>query len=377
MHKNLFQGLLFLCAMGTVLFLENYDLGISLHMFVYFCVATAFFKSLLKPSIRSSRKAMVMLLYNSILLFQLYVLMISDFSQGSRVFVAAMLVPTFFFQQIFLKRSEAFCVSTVSEENISFEDLRYLKKVLDHKANRLREVGEVITLPFLRDILSDLPRNCAISYMAKESLSDTYFENLEKSLTDPYVYLVFSDTGSAASNMIGIFTNKPYNHMSISFDAELKTLVSYNGGERVSPPGMNQEMIEWFYQKEEASIRIYRLKVTQEQKTQMAERIRKINKEGSAYNLVGVAIGKSIQPNIMVCSEFVYGLLQSVGAAYFTKPPLEVKPSDMIELDYERKLEYVETIHLHDFCEELVVKGKPLPKAGKPVKLNIQTEKTG
>lgn len=371
MTFNKIHVFIFLCAISTVLFLENYDLRISLHMLVYFSVATAFFHSLMKPSTNNSKKGVTITIYYSLLLFQLYTLGLYNFSTGSRVFVAGLLLLSFFLEQFFLRKSKDYCVGKMDEDAMSFEDLRYLKQRIDHKAKRIKEVGGVVTPQFVRDIASDFPRNCAIRYMAKESLSETYFENLEKSLTDPYVYLVFSDTGSPASNFIGIFTNKPYNHLSISFDSELTTLVSYNGGERVSPPGLNQEMIEWFYQKEDASIRVYRLKVTLEQKKIMAERIKTINKEGSAYNLVGVAIGKSIQPNIMVCSEFVYGLLESVNAHYFTKTALEVKPADMIELDYERKLEFVETIQLSSFCEEMVVKGQPLPKSGKPVKLNL------
>lgn len=370
--KLILHSCIFMVALAAVLFLENQNLGITLHMFVYLCVATAFLKSL--PAIRTSRKAFAMVLYYSLLFFQVNILILYDFSLGSRYFVAGLLLITFCLEQLFFHTTKQKGIVPMDQNSISFEEYRYLKQRIDYKGKRMKAVGEVVTLGFIRDMIGEFHRNAAVTYMAKDSLSDTYFENLEKSMSDPYVYLVFADTGSTASNFIGIFTNKPYNHLSISFDSQLKTLVSYNGGERVSPPGLNQEMIEWFYQKEDASIRIYRLKVNQDQKKTMAERVRTINREGSAYNLIGVAIGKSIQPNIMVCSEFVYGLLESVGANYFTKTALEVKPADMIELDYERKLEFVETIQLHTFCDTMVEKGKPLPEAGKPVQLNISPE---
>ncbi|MFI3253131.1 MAG: hypothetical protein R3Y63_02150 [Eubacteriales bacterium] len=360
--KALVHSTIFLFAIAVILFVDNFDLNITLHMLIYLVVASTFLKSLLQPSFPSMRRGFFYLIYYTILTMELYILMLSNFSNQSRLLVASLLFLTFLSEQIWIHRKESYCVSPSLDENsLSFEDLRYLKKRIIYRGQHIKKVGGVITLSFIRDLLSDLPRNCSIRYVAKENLSETYFKHLDQSLTDPYVYLVFSDTGSPASNFFGILSNKPYNHISISFDRELKTLISYNGGERVMPPGLNPEMLEWFYQKEDASIRIYRLSVTGEQKEQMAKRVAQINQEGSAYNILGAALKKNFQPNMMVCSEFVYSLLDSVGAAYFKKTAIDVKPSDMIELDYERKLEFIETIRLSTCCEELVVKGKPLP----------------
>ncbi len=372
-HKLILPAFLFFSVLQAVIFAETLELTISLHTFLYSILGCAFLRHLTKSPISLLEKITATLLEISLLLFPLWVLERYDFSFPARSFVAVLLSLTFVFEFLLRRKSKPLSFQNMDENTLSFEDFRYLKQHLDFKAKRIKEVGEVVTFPFICAMMGEFRRNAAIRYQAKESLSDTYFENLEKSMSDPYVYLVFADTGSTASNFIGLLTNKPYNHLSISFDSNLKTLVSYNGGERVMPPGMNQEMIEWFYQKEDASIRVYRLPVTTEQKKIMADRIRKINREGSAYNLIGVAIGKSIQPNIMVCSEFVYGLLESVNANYFTKTALEVKPADMIELDYERKLEFVETIRLNTFCDVMVEKGKPLPTAGKPVKLKISS----
>ncbi len=365
--KTISHGAIFISALFLVLFIENYDLGITLHMILYLVVARAVLRSMVKPDVRSKRTAFFMFVYYSVLMSLLYFLMLSDFSNQSRFSVAIFLFFLFVGEQLMTQKRLQYCVSTtLDEDTLSFEDLRSFKHRLAYRKTKLKEVGEKVTFSFIKEIMTDFPRNCTLRYVAKGSLSPEYFHNLEKSLDDPYVYLVFSDTGSAASNLIGMFTQKPYNHISISFDDELKTLVSYNGGERLSPPGLNPEMLEWFYRKEDASIRLYRLKVTFEQKKAMAERVAKINEEGSAYNLLGAALGKSIQPNMMICSEFVYSLLQSVGAEYFQKTALEVKPSDLIELDYERKLEFVEAIALSSFCQEMVIEGQPLPQGGKP-----------
>ena len=69
----------------------------------------------------------------------------------------------------------------------------------------------------------------------------------------------------------------------------------------------------------------------------MIQKVEKINDEGSAYNLLGLIFKRSRKPNIMFCSQFVYTML---------KQAAQVTPSDFIELDYGRKLEFVRRIAL-------------------------------
>jgi hypothetical protein len=70
------------------------------------------------------------------------------------------------------------------------------------------------------------------------------------------------------------------------------------------------------------------------------KRIKEINAEGNAYNLFGLALKFSFKPNIMFCSQFVYKMLKDVGLNYFEKEEGKIKPTDLIELDYDRKLKY-------------------------------------
>lgn len=65
----------------------------------------------------------------------------------------------------------------------------------------------------------------------------------------------------------------------------------------------------------------------------MLKRLRKINQEGSAYNLLGLLFPMSCQPNIMFCSQFVYAMLRLAGLHYFRKNPLQVRPTDFVEWD--------------------------------------------
>jgi hypothetical protein len=137
-----------------------------------------------------------------------------------------------------------------------------------------------------------------------------------------------------------MFTRKQYNHASLSFDKELKTIISYNGGENIYPPGLNMEMVKYFNKKQDASIIVYSLPISVEKKEMVIKKIKEINTEGNAYNLFGLVLKFSFKSNIMFCSQFVYKMLKDAGLNYFEKEEGKIRPTDLIELDYNRKLNY-------------------------------------
>jgi hypothetical protein len=196
-------------------------------------------------------------------------------------------------------------------------------------------------------LLADLPRHNSFRYINKGSLTEKYFEAAYQTLDDSNIYIVVSNTGSPASEIISVFTRKQYNHVSISFDKELKTIVSYNGGERIYPPGLNMEMLKYFNKKDDSSIIVYSLSVTKEKKKIIIEKIKEINEQGNAYNILGLVLRFSFKPNIMFCSQFVYKMLKTAGINYFDKKEEQIKPTDFIELDYDRKLKYEYKIRLN------------------------------
>jgi hypothetical protein len=189
-------------------------------------------------------------------------------------------------------------------------------------------------------LMKDLPRHNSFRYINRGSLVDEYFDMAYKTLDDLNVYIIISNTGSPASEIISMFTGKQYNHVSLSFDRELKTIISYNGGENIYPPGLNMEMVEYFNKKRDSSIIVYSLPTPVEKKKMIIEKIKEINAEGSAYNLFGLVLKFSFKPNIMFCSQFVYKMLKDAGLNYFEKDEGQIKPTDLIELDYDRKLKY-------------------------------------
>ncbi|MGD9678345.1 MAG: YegS/Rv2252/BmrU family lipid kinase [Vulcanibacillus sp.] len=195
-------------------------------------------------------------------------------------------------------------------------------------------------------VIKDFPRHSPLNYVNKNTIKEEYFEIAQKTMDNGYLYLIISSTGSPAGEVVLKFTKKRYSHTSISFDEELKTIISYNGGEKISPPGINHERLDFFYQKPDANMIIYRLNANRFQKNRILDEIRRINEEGSSFNLLGF-LSYSHRKNIMICSQFVYNMLEAAGLNYFNKKPVEVRPTDFIELDYGRRLEY---------CNEFLIK---------------------
>lgn len=340
---------LFLCVACLVL-VDNITINLMFFVIAHAIAPFVLVYSIFMVYSRVYERILTGALVAMLLAIQVYLIhkkdwIIEDRDDSAVVLVMAILLEFY----ILRKKNKRYMFQPIDKHCLSFEDLHELNQPL--RPISVGKMGEALTISTLKEVVGDLPRNCAIRYVNRDSLSDIYLDNLDKALQDPYVYLVLSDTGSAASTWIGMITSKTYNHISISFDRDLKTLISYNGGEKLTPPGLNAEMIEWFFKKPDASIRVYRLKVTEQQKRDMTDKVKQINREGSAYNLIGMAVKHSFQPNIMVCSHFVYGLLCSVGAQYFVKSAADVRPTDLIELDYDRKLEYIETMHMSTFVK--------------------------
>jgi hypothetical protein len=198
------------------------------------------------------------------------------------------------------------------------------------------------------EIIKDMPRHNVLEYVNKNTMEETYYEKAEASLGDGYIYVVLSSTGSAAGELIRSVTKKDYSHVSLSFDVELKTLFSYNGGDNLFAPGMNHELLKFFYKKKNANLLIYKIKATREQKQAILDEVKKIDNEGSSYNLIGLLLPYSHKENIMFCSQFVYHILKKAGLAYFEKEAHNVKPMDFVELDLRRSLEFHSHLYLKD-----------------------------
>ena len=236
--------------------------------------------------------------------------------------------------------------------NFSFHDVKKAVEMIssglikDVKRPFIDLLTDRSTVRDMFSLATDMSRHNTLEYINKNSLNRRYFEIAEKSLDNGYLYIILSSTGSAAGEMIQKITKKEYAHTSIAFDEDLETIVSYNGGENIYAPGLNQEIIEFFSKKKDANIIIYKIKADRVQKKKVLDEIRRINNEGSSYNILGLFTPYSHRENIMFCSQFVYCMLKAAGLAYFEKKPEEVKPTDFVEYDYKRILEFHAQIFL-------------------------------
>jgi len=249
-----------------------------------------------------------------------------------------------------LNKFTEFYLPSVQEINtVTFGQVKLARDKIYGTMDDINLLRQTVTIDRIKGILGDLPRHSVIRYINNGTLTDAYFADAEASLDDENIYIIVSSTGSDVSEVLSVFTRKQYNHASLSFDKDLNTIISYNGGEKVYPPGLNKEMIEFFNKKKDASMMVYSLKATREQKQLIIDRIREINEKGSAYNMLGLVFNNSMRPNIMFCSQFVYSTLKYAGLAYFEKIDGSVIPTDLIELDYHRKLEFSYEIFLNEY----------------------------
>jgi len=238
--------------------------------------------------------------------------------------------------------------SVMDVSSISFEMIKKIHgsgSIFNHK---IRKGTSSLSKENLNEIIKDIPRHSYINYLNKNTLTDQYFEECKKTMDDKHLYIIISNTGSPASELISLFTNKAYNHVSLSFDRDLKTIISYNGGENIAPPGLNSEQLVFFNKKDDASIMVYKIPASKEKKQAVIDKIKEINEAGSAYNLIGLVTKFSIKPNIMFCSQFVYETLKFVGLEYFHSTPTKVKPTDFVENDYYRKLQFCYEIKFNE-----------------------------
>ena len=190
----------------------------------------------------------------------------------------------------------------------------------------------------LAELVRSLPRHNSFEYQSAGVLGEGYFEELDRAREDGGVYIVLSDTRSPAGKLIAFFTGHRYTHVSLAFDRELRTLVSFNSGYGINRPGLNRERPADLLLTPESSFVVYRIAVTAAQREAMAGEIRRIDREGSSYNLLGVLVRRSFKPNIMFCSQFVHSLLEDAGIELFGKDSAAVRPMDFVLLDREGRL---------------------------------------
>ena len=352
-YFRLINGLLIVLMIGLALFGDIELFAVTYAVSFVFLVA----RTTITPGKRRV-KAYLIAAYFAMLILQVAILERvvfapgADFGEqllrrviGMAALVAPMLVSRYVtagkYAHFYLPSVEETATVGISELVCATSKVKQTIGVMDSTRQKLS--GENV-----KAVVEDLSRHDSFRYINNGSLTEDYFERAAQSLGDPNIYLIISKTGSPASEIISVFTQKQYNHASLSFDRELQTTISYNGGEKTYPPGLNKEMLAFFQKSPDARILIYSLPCTTEQKKMLIEKIAEINREGSAYNMLGLVFKRSYRPNIMFCSQFIYKMLDYAGLSYFSREDGKVSPTDLIELDYYKKLVLVKEIKLGD-----------------------------
>lgn len=171
--------------------------------------------------------------------------------------------------------------------------------------------------------------------------------------SEPYVYIMLSDTGTLFSNLIKKYTKAPYNHASLSFDPELRQMYSFGRKKPTNPLNggfVKEDIFTGTYIKyKDTTCVIYKLAVTEREKKKM-NRILNVfirNNDKFLYNFLGVmgiSVNEAVEfSNSYFCSQFVAEVLNRSGIKLWDKlaalvTPDDFRNNDRLELIYEGKL---------------------------------------
>lgn len=259
---------------------------------------------------------------------------------------------------LFLIDQAIFQINYIYPNSLAGIPLKFFENKKKQYVSLYHNSREALNRDNIKHLVSEIPRHGYIRYTNQYSLSNEFFELSAKAIEeDEHLYLILSKTGSPASEVISLFTHKKFNHLSLSFDRNLKTMVSYNGGIEGQDPGLNREDLNSLQQKEGSHVLVYSLKATKIQQLKILNQLKKINQEGSAYNIVGLVTNHSVRPNMMFCSQFVYLMLQHADLNFFEAAHGHVRPTDFIEKDDQEKLTFEYEIARPKFAHE-----KAMPK---------------
>ncbi len=166
------------------------------------------------------------------------------------------------------------------------------------------------------------------------------------------IYFLLTDTGTVLNRLVKLYTNEPFNHVSIALDEGLSEVYSFGRKKYYNPfiGGFVRENIRdaIFIN---ANCVLYSFEVDSESYDLIKTNIKKFydNKDKYSYNvlgLIGFMFNMDIKrSNSYFCSEFVSSILKESGLNVINKPAAFTKPGDFMKLDnvqmlYEGKLCY-------------------------------------
>lgn len=170
------------------------------------------------------------------------------------------------------------------------------------------------------------------------------------------VYIIFTDTGTLFTKLIKLYTKKPLNHVSISFDKQLTNIFSFGRKRPYNPfiGGFVRERIaEGLFKKAKCEVYSYSLSEVEYQQMQTKVREIEANKELYKYNFLGlIAIMlkyKLKRKNAFFCSQFVATILHEK-EGIIEKCPSQCTPQDLLAVN-NLELVYIGKLTLYPHQE--------------------------
>lgn len=150
------------------------------------------------------------------------------------------------------------------------------------------------------------------------------------------MYFLFTDTGTNLAKLINFFTKQSLNHVSISFDRELREVYSFGRKKPKNPfigGFVNEDIQSDFLKHSQCAVYVYR--ISGEDYKRIISEIQKVEqcKEWYKYNFIGL-LGVLFQVEIsreyaMFCSQFVAYVMRDTAALEINKPHCFVTPADI------------------------------------------------
>lgn len=157
-------------------------------------------------------------------------------------------------------------------------------------------------------------------------------------MTTRTIYILLTNTGTVFTRLIGLCSQRPYNHCSIAFDINLNELYSFGRRKPRNPfiGGFVREYIRsGLYALRQGTLcSLYEFEVTAEQYELIQRNVREFEgeKDKYSYSLIGV-MGVALKTPVnrkysYFCSQFIATVLERSGVCLFDKPAGLVAPED-------------------------------------------------
>lgn len=161
-------------------------------------------------------------------------------------------------------------------------------------------------------------------------------------MSDKYIYLIFSKTGTLLSKALNIFSETKYVHASLSFDDSFRRMYSFgrtNPDNPFSGGFVEENIFDGVYKKfPKSECLIYKVRVTEEQYYQLEEAIKDFlkHKDKYRYNFLGlfaILINMPVKrKNHYFCSQFVSEVLKKSSVYDTNKAPELTKTYDLFSI---------------------------------------------